>query len=238
MKMSRNLLIVATILGIITACTLFYYLNTLDTAEPTEPKAEVVIAATTIPAHTRISAGMLELASVPAGTVHPEAVRNQENLVGGVSRAEIVRGEQVLNSRVFTEDSRAAFSYRIPENMRAIAIPVNEVTGVAGYISAGDRVDVLVTYTGDEVNEGETATYTVFQNIRVLATGEFHQEMEDAESVLVSTVTLAVTPEQAEVLAYFYLNGSFHLTLRFPADEAVAVLQDYGAANFDTFRGR
>jgi pilus assembly protein CpaB len=239
LKISRRLVIVAAVLGLFTAFAVFYYLNTLETAaDVAVDRTGVVVAATTIPAHTRITPAMLEVAATPTEAVHPEAVRDLTSVVGGISRAEIVRGEQVLQSRVYTEESRATFSYRVPENMRAIAIPVNEVTGVGGYISAGDKVDVLVTYTDEEVNDGQAATYTVLQNVRVLATGELNQEKEDAESVLVETVTLAVTPGQAEVLAYFFLKGSFHLTLRSPADGMVVTLEAYGALNFEDFRGR
>jgi pilus assembly protein CpaB len=62
--------------------------------------------------------------------------------------------------------------------------------------------------------------------------------VEDDESRLVSTVTLEVTPEQAEVLAFSYQKGSFHLALRSPADESIITLDAYGTANFDDFRRR
>ena len=227
MKASRKLLIVAVILGLITVVILNSYMRSLG-GEPVGAavtKTDVVVASSTIPAHTRITAEMLEVKSIATDAVHPDTLTDVEDAVEGISRAEIMQGEQVLSGRVFTEDRRASMSFRVPEGMRAISLPVNEVVGVSGYISAGDKVDVLVTYEAKETEEDEevdvtgSTTHTIFQNIEVLATGEFPQERDDEESLVVSTVTLLVTPDQAEEAAHAYLHASFHLTLRSPVDE-------------------
>jgi pilus assembly protein CpaB len=239
LKIGKGLLIVGLLLGLATAFILYTYLNTLqDPIAAAVPHSDVVIAKNTIPAHTRISADMLEVRSYPVDMIHPEAGRDISLFVGGIARSEIVRGEQILSSRVYTEERSATLSYRIPENMRAVAIPVNEVTGVAGYITPGDTVDVLLTIENEEINDGAVTTFTLLQKISVLAIGELPREVEDDESRLVSTVTLMVTPEQAEVLAFSYRSGSFHLVLRSPVDETVVTLDAYGISNFDDFRRR
>lgn len=239
MKINIRLLIVALVLGLATVVALSFYLNRLsEPAMDSDPRVDVVIAARTIAAHSRITADMLELSAVPAESAHPDAMKQVANALGGIARSEIIQGEQVLAARVFTEERRATLSYRIPENMRAVSIPVNEVTGVGGYISAGDRVDVLVTYQNNDDISNKTVTYTVFQNIFVLAVGDSPREKDDQERQVVSTVTLSVTPAQAEVVAFAYLEGSFHLTLRSPTDEYRADLDHYSPDNFDTFRRR
>ena len=239
MKLSKALLAAGVLLGLLTAIFLYNYLNTMqDPIASAVPQRDVVMARNTIPAHTRISAEMLEVRSYPVDMIHPEAGQDISLFVGGIARSEIVRGEQVLTSRVYTEERRATLSYRIPENMRALAIPVNEVTGVAGYIAPGDKVDVLLTIEDEDINDGAVTTYTLFQYISVLAIGELPREVADDESRLVSTVTLEVTPEQAEVLAFSYQSGSFHLVLRSPADEAIIALDAFGVTNFDDFRKR
>ena len=240
MKASRRLLIVAVIFGLITVAALNYYLKSLTSggapALANAAYTDVVVAKSTIPEHTRITAEMLEVESIPLDAVHPEAIKNTEEAVGGISRTEIIKGEQLLTARVAAE-GRASLSYRVPEKRRAISLPVSEVTGVSGYISPGDKVDVLVTYSDAEINSRVT-TYTVVQNALVLATGEFTHEQDSEERQLVSTITLAVTPGQAEVLAYALLKGSFHFTLRSPLDEEKVPLQHYNAENFGTFRER
>jgi pilus assembly protein CpaB len=239
LKIGKGLLIVGLLLGLATAFILYTYLNTLqDPIAAAVPHSDVVIAKNTIPAHTRISADMLEVRSYPVDMIHPEAGRDISLFVGGIARSEIVRGEQILSSRIYTEERSATLSYRIPENMRAVAIPVNEVTGVAGYITPGDTVDVLLTIENEKINDGAVTTFTLLQKVSVMAIGELPREVEDDESRLVSTVTLMVTPEQAEVLAFSYQSGSFHLVLRSPVDETVVTLDAYGISNFDDFRRR
>jgi pilus assembly protein CpaB len=239
LKLSKGLLAVGLLLGLATAFLLYYYLNTIQgTEQAVVPHSDVVVARSTIPAHTRISAEMLEVRFYPVDMIHPEAGGDISLFVGGITRSEIIKDEQILTSRVYTDERRTTLSYRIPENMRAVTIPVDEVTGVAGYITPGDKVDVLVTIEDEEINDGALTTYTLFQYITVLAIGELPREVEDDESRLVSTVTLEVTPEQAEVLAFSYQSGSFHLALRSPADEAMVRLDAYGISNFEDFRRR
>ena len=252
MKVNKRLLLVAIILGVITVFALNYYLSSLQNGDPTmiagtQQLTSVVVAESTIPQHTRITSEMITTENLPDNAVHPEALRDPSDAVGGISRSEIVRGEQVLSSRVATEEMRASLAYRIPETYRAISIPIGEVIGVAGYISPGDRVDILISYNifkEEDVDEDEEelgnvlTTYTTLQNVLVLATGEITREQDDEERNVVSNITLAVNPEQAEVLAYATLQGSFHLTLRSPLDEEIIDLDYYNIENFETFRER
>ena len=252
MKSNKKIIVLAVILGLLTVFALNYYLSTAAVDHPSVAReteqTSVVVAETTIPQHTRITSEMVRTENVYVDAVHPEAIRNLEDVVDGISRSEIVLGEQVLSNRVATEEMRASLSYRIPENMRAIAIPVAEVSGVSGFISPGDRVDVLVSYSlfpeRDEVDEEDEdvgdvfTTYTTLQNVTVLSTGEFTHERDDEERNLVSSINLLVTPEQAEVLAYASNQGSFHLTLRSPLDEEILELDYYNVENFETFRER
>ena len=239
MKAGRRFLIVAIIFGLITVGALNYYLQNFTAAGVPDRAGpaltEVVVAKNTIPGHTRITAEMLAVKSIPVEALHPEAIKNKEEAAGSISRTEIIAGEQLLTTRVAAE-GRASFSYRVPEKLRAISLPANELTGVAGYVSPGDRVDVLVTYSAEEINDGVTVTYTVLQNVLVLAAGEFTREQDSEEQHPVSTFTLAVTPGQAEVLVYALQKGAFHFTLRSPLDGEKVPLEHYSVENFGTFR--
>ncbi len=240
MRVNKRLLLVAVILGLITVIALNSYLKSMaseDQAVAAVAYKEVVTAKNTIPEYTRITAEMLTMQSVPVDAVHPEALTDINDAVGGITSSEIIKDEQVLASRVVTEQSSAGLAYRIPEKLRAISIPVNEVTGVSGYIAPGNRVDVLVTYADEEINE-LTTTYTIVQNALVMAAGESTRENEEEERQVSTTVTLAVTPGQAEVLAYALIKGTFHLTLRSPLDEEKVPLDHYNAGNLETFRER
>ncbi len=238
MKINKRILIFAIILGLITAAALNFYIKSLDKpALSTVPHTEVIVAKNTIPAHIRITADMLDKLSIPSDAVHPEAITSMDKVVGGISRSEIIRAEQVLSSRVVMDETKATLSYRIPENMRAFTIPIGEVSGVAGFISPSDKVDILISYSDENINR-ELTTYTIFQNMEVLATGDQTQPKDNHERNVVSTLTLLVTPAQAEVLAYSIQNGSFHLTLRSPIDTSNADVDYFNSSNFNSFRER
>lgn len=237
MKTSKRVLMLALVLGLMTVIVLNFYVRSIaDPGTAAEAKRDVVVAKNTIPEHTRITTDMLEIESLPGDAVHSEAVSSVNEVAGGISNSIIVQGEQVLSSRVIVDETRASLSYRVPENMRAIAIPVGDISSVAGYISPGDKIDILVTYSDSAIAD-ETTTYTTLQNVKVLTTGDLTEPKDDANREG-GTMVVVVTPAQAEVLAYAYLQGSFHYTLRSPLDEERVALDYYSAVNFNTFRER
>ncbi len=238
MKANKRILFFAIVFGLITVIALNMYLRSLDKpALESIPYTSVVVAKSTIPEHTRISGEMLELVSLPSEGVHPEAFRSLGEVSGGISRTEIVKGEQILFSRVFTDERRASLSYRIPEGMRALSIPVGEINGVAGYISPGDTIDILVSFQDDLINDQFT-TYTYFQNLKVLAVGGETRERDTEEQGAVNTLTLLVTPEQAEVLVFINANTALYMTLRSPLDDEVVELESFNFELFEEFRER
>ena len=104
----------------------------------------------------------------------------------------------------------------IPVGMRAASVKVDEVVGVAGFVLPGMRVDVLVTLRSGAL--GGAKTTTVLQNILVLSAGEHLQPDASGKAVNVPVVTLAVTPEQAEMLTLSGSEGRIQLVLRNSAD--------------------
>ena len=246
MKVNKRILLIGVLLGIITIFFLNRYIQSIKTS-PEDVAAtsytDVVVAMTPIPEHIRITEDMVQLSSVPVEGVHPDAVKDLDKVVGAISRTDIINGEQILSGRIIIEGSDAGLSYWIPENMRAIAIPVNEITGVANYIGVGDNIDILATYGFDvkDVNgEDQTVqlTYTQLQNIEVLATGALKAATEEGTIEQPASITILVNPQQAEVIAWATLNGSFHITLRNPIDDGLLQLDHYGNDNFESFRVR
>ena len=247
MKVNKKILLVGVLLGIITIFFLNRYISSLEKT-PEEVVAtsytEVVVALTSIPEHVRITQEMVQMASVPTEGVHPDAVKDMALVVGAISRTDIINGEQILAGRIINEESDAGLSYWIPENMRAVAIPVSEIVGVANYIQVGDKVDILATYEfevdvpGQEEEETVQMTYTQLQNIEVVAVGGRKAPAEEETIQQPTSLTILVNPEQAEVIAWATLNGSFHLTLRNPIDNQLIELDHYGSDNFESFRMR
>lgn len=252
MKVNKRILLIGVLLGLITVFFLNRYISSLSQVEEAAAATsivDVVVAAKSIPEHVEITEDMVTLASISEDAVHPDSLRSLESVVGGVSRSEIINGEQVLSGRIVTEDIKATLSYQIPDNMRAITIPVNEVSGIANYIDVGDRVDILVGYefeVQDPTGEEKTIpyTYTQLQNIEILALGGLKaptpaEEVVGGETIeQPSTITILVNPEQAEVVAFANINGQFHLTLRNPIDNDILDLEYYSTVNFESYRER
>ena len=99
-----------------------------------------------IPAETLITAEMVVLKDLPEESVHADAALKLENAVGSIAVEPIVSGEQVLTARLAKQGEAAnSLSYELEKGYRAVSVAVNEVTGVSGFIEAGDHVDVVAT---------------------------------------------------------------------------------------------
>lgn len=238
MKIKKRVLVIAVLLGLLTVAMLYVYLNSeRDKSNETVDLKNVVVAVNTIPAHVKITQEMLSIKSLPAEAVHTESFSSTDILIGATTKVEIVNGEQILSSRVVTEGGSASLAYRIPENMRAMSIPMGEIPGVSGFIMPGDRIDILVSYADTNVNPVLTV-YTQFQNIEVLEKGPYTTNIEEKQTGVASSITVLVTPSQAEVLAYANLNGAMHFTLRNPVDTNKVELPSFSAGNFTTWKER
>lgn len=172
----------------------------------------VVVATSDIPIGTRLDAGLIAVRDWPKAGVPQGAMSEREAAVGRLVRDEIARDEPILESRLFPKDvsgTPGIMSVMVPPGKRAMAVGVNEVIGVSGFILPKDRVDVIATKTDQSSKSSET----ILQNIEVLAAGK-RLEQEGKQNVEVPTVTLAVTPEQAERLALALQQGKIHIALR------------------------
>jgi pilus assembly protein CpaB len=238
MKIKKRVLILAVVLGLLTVSVLYLYIRGLEKNPATETQMQnVVVAVSTIPAHVKITPEMLAIKSIPVEAIHPDAFASVNEAVGGTTKAEIINGEQVIKGRVVIEGVSSPLAYRIPENMRAITIPMGEISGVAGYIAVGDRIDILVAYDDETLNPTKIV-YTQLQNIEVLEKGPYAATAEEQQTGIATSLTVLVTPAQAEVLAYANYNGSFHFSLRNPVDTNKVELQQFDSANFNTWRDR
>ncbi len=117
---------------------------------------------------------------------------------------------------------------RIPEGMRAIALKTDEVMGVAGFLTPGSHIDVLVTYRTDKVPDPRTVT--VLQNAEVLAAGQQVQPDPQGKPSTVSVVTLLLAPQDAERAVLASSQGTIHFVMRSGADHGQSHDQGVGLA--------
>lgn len=240
LKIKKSIIALAIILGVLSVGLLYYYIEVIN-ATPTEKVelSNVVVAVSSIPEHVKITSEMVTIISLPVEAVHPDAAKTIEEVVGFTTKVEIFNDEQLLKSKVATNTENVTLSYRIPENMRAITIPMNEISGVAGYIEKGDNVDILVTYN-DPAVDPTVLTLTQFQNIQVLEKGPkvVGDTTTTTEQGVATSLTLLVSPEQAEVIAFAVITGNMHMTLRNPVDIGIEALTQFNAGNFSSWRER
>src|SRR5690606_36281457 len=102
-------------------------------------------------------------------------------------------------------------TFSIPPDKRAVSVGVNEVIGVAGFVKPGDRVDVLATF--DRNFSGQDMTTTILQDVQVLATAQ-ETESDPEKAEVTTTVTLAVSLDEAERLTLAEERGTLRLVLR------------------------
>ncbi len=146
-----------------------------------------------------------------------------DDAVGRGVISEIFQGEPILESRLAGIGSGGGLAPTIPQGMRACAVRVDEVVGVAGFVIPGSRVDVLVSGLppGQNQNEG-VQTQTLLQNIQVLSAGTDIQKDAEGKPQQVQVVNLLVTPEQAETLSLASNSLKIQLVLRNPLDTQMA----------------
>ncbi len=215
---NRTILIIALVLAAVTGLVAYYYLSETAVAGDAVP---VLVADVDVGANTVMSQEMVRVQQIPTKYAHPQALRSPQAVNGKISKAQLLKGEQILSSKVSDREQPGdRFSYKIPDKMRAMTLAVNEVTGVAGFPTVGDIVDILLTKGKDE----GAVTTTVLQNKEILATGSVSIPQEDGEQRIVPTVTLCVTPEEAQQISTYESTGKVRFTLRSPADKEVAAL--------------
>jgi pilus assembly protein CpaB len=186
----------------------------------------VVSAAKDIPLGAVLQASDLSTITI-AGAAPKGAIYKPEQAIGRGAISQIFQGEPVLESQLAGLGSGGGLAPTIPDGMRASAVRVDEVVGVAGFVIPGMRVDVLVSGNppGEAAAQG-VVTKTILQNIQVISAGTDIQRDAEGKPQQVQVVTLLVTPEQAQILSLASNSLKIQLVLRNPLDTKVADVQE------------
>ena len=207
-------------------------------------KVKVLVAGRALPAGTVLSLADVAQKSVPRSGLSSEPVLPEDfDRVDGRKLLFAVEKEAPLLWAFVDSPYKpgAGLAPTIRKRMRAISISVGGSAAVSGLVQPNDRVDVLGTFSlpaPTAQGEMETATMTVLQNVTVLATGTQLGNAEIGEGGRAraqgyGTVTLEVSPEEAELLAFSeYMKGRLTLSLRNPADVDYLQAQSLQSINF------
>src|SRR6185295_8465397 len=181
-----SVLIFAFVVSAGASLLLYRLISSRVTANAKQPATQVIVAAHNLELGTLIRDADLKMSDWNGGAPPHGAVLRKEDVVGRGVMAAIYDGEPILESRLALKGAGAGLASTIPAGMRAVAVRVNEVVGVSGFVAPGMRVDVLISGTppGAATNQG-TLSKTLLQYIEVLSAGQNFQKDAEGKAVQV-----------------------------------------------------
>ncbi len=219
MNSRRTTLVIALVLAVGAGWLTLNYLSSIQrsSAINNEPR-QIVVASQEIPARVPITPAMLTTATRPAAAIEPDAFTDPSKVVGALSLITIPAGGSITLSKV-GHPSDMPLPVRLQPGSRAVSIPIDKVKAVSGLIEPGDRVDVIAIppKTGDS----PPPAATILRGIRVLAVGPLLENSSATpapENQVSTTITLEVTPKQADLLEMADVNTNIRLALRSPRE--------------------
>lgn len=175
---------------------------------------QVAVAVRDLPVGHLLAAEDVRMVEWPARVVPEGFSRSPAEVVGRGLLSNVAMNEPFLPSKLASSEAGGGLSILIPEGKRAMAVRVDDVVGVAGFVVPGTRVDVVVTLDESGTNNSQPVTQLVLQNIEVMASGQSIQRDARGEPQTTTVVTLLVDPEQGEMLGLSANNGRIQLALR------------------------
>ncbi|MGB7157935.1 MAG: Flp pilus assembly protein CpaB, partial [Tepidisphaeraceae bacterium] len=195
---------------------------------------KLVVAKRPIAPGEALAAEDLEIRPIAADAPPEGAYTSPSDLVGRTAQAQLVKGQPVTESMLAPQGTASGLQALVPPGMRAMTVEVNEFSGVGGMVTPGSRVDVISIMQDPHL--AESMSRTIVQNVLVKAVGQSTStdtEKKDAIEI-VKSVTLIVTPRQAEAIQLSTLSGRPWLILRGNGDSTVAAL---GGTTLTELRG-
>jgi pilus assembly protein CpaB len=189
-------------------------------AEATDLK-DIVLAARPLSVGTTVKPADIKLGKIPSANFPKGAFAKPEEVIDRPLISNILMDEPVLEGRLAARGSGVGLAPVIPVGMRAVTLRVNDVTGIAGFVLPGMRVDVLVTGQPPDSTTSVTATPVQLQNLLVLSAGTVMQPDARGQAMPAQTVTLLGTPEQAETLTLASADARIQLVLRNGSDQTI-----------------
>ena len=183
---------------------------------------ELVVAKTDLPMGSEIQFEDLIIRDFPAEAYPEGAFADIEDVIERSVLSPILANEPILAGRVTEKGAGVGLAPLIPEGKRAVAIAINQVSGVSGYINPGSEVDILLT--GQPQGSPERLTATVLENVTVLSTGTRLEMDPNGKPQNVPVINMLMTPEDAELITLATGVGRIHLVLRNPNDEEFVII--------------
>jgi len=180
---------------------------------------DVVVAARPLSVGTNVKPADIKLVKIASSAFPKGAFGKAEEVIDRPVISNVLLDEPILEGRLAARGSGLGLAPVIPVGMRAVTVRVNDVSGIAGFVLPGMRVDVLVT--GRPPSADGTVTATCLQNMLVLSAGTTIQPDARGQTIQAATVTLLATPDEAETLTLANNEGRIQLVLRNGSDHTI-----------------
>jgi pilus assembly protein CpaB len=226
----KKLLIAALVVGLCAALLGWLYMHSAEekVQRIKGTQVSVVKAARTIPAGTKLTRDQLTRTQVPKRFLPKQHIKakNIKLYAGRQVTEDVQKGDYLTTGNFSKRNISSELASRVPLKERAMAVPVDNVSGVAGLLQPGDRVDILGTFkTKQQDRRGQEkegyVTMTLLQNVSLLAVGQrisnINQDGKKGQTKSrggYGTVTVAVSVEEAELLTIAQTQGELMLLLR------------------------
>ncbi len=240
------LIVVAVIASALAAFLAKHWMTASSARQGELATVEVLVAGRDVPAGAVLQAGDLRLDKWPQSAITPRlATRGGgrdpvPGFVGKVSRFAIAQGEPVTEGSVFAQSAAGLLAGMLAPGMRAVSVAISDTSAVSGFVTPGDRVDVVLGADigrdeGKHIEAGPIAQFaaeTIMEDVGVLAIDQRIARGRDSPAMQGKTATLEVTPKQAEILTAAGMMGQLSLVLRSiaqPPAKAAAIADPFTA---------
>lgn len=213
---------VALVVGLVTGSMVYQAITGRSNADEVkeQPTKQIAVAAANINLGEALTSQHVKLISWPSESVPAGALGSVAEAEGRVALASLVVGEPLLDAKLASKLAGGGIlSMLVPENLRGVTIKVDDAVRESGFVSPNSRVDIVVSIA-DKQGSPERKAKVILQNIPVLAAGQA-VEMRGNKPVPITTVTLALTPEQSERLALAQTEGRLMLATRKLGDDRI-----------------
>ncbi|HWF47015.1 MAG TPA: Flp pilus assembly protein CpaB [Bryobacteraceae bacterium] len=183
-----------------------------------QPQISFLVAAHDLQIGTLIQKDDVRIVATDDSALPAGVITAPRDAIGRGVVSQIYAGEPVMEARLAPTGGGAGLAGTIPVGMRAVALRVDQVIGVAGFVVPGMRVDVLIAGNDSGGRPQDTLSRTILQNIEVLSAGQKTEHTPDGKPSDAQVVNLLVKPDEAEILSLAATEAKVQLVLRNPLD--------------------
>ncbi len=253
----KSSILIPLVLAGVGVFLVFQYIKTKETELGLSAElVPVLVASADLPAYTKLDRTMIRFIKVPKKFVQPSSLNDPDQIDKRVTLIPLLKGEQILATMLSDKVQSAGLALKIRKGFRAVSVGVDAISGVSGLLRPGDKVDVLGSFDITKNSQLEKRTFTLLQNISVLAVGQnlgkesFIKEAYESENAeelgrrvsslrksatrnheIKETVTLLVDPEQLQKVVLIQEIGTLSLAL-------CPVIDDEEALRVDSIDGK